>query len=286
MARAVLTAFDELLTRLALTDNQRQVASTRQNRLRDFLRQRFELVDDPWLTGSYSRQTIVRQDRDIDVMASFSVSRYWSSYEHNSVGFVQLVRDALNREYGSSDVSRSGAAVVMRMEVFNVDVVPVFARQGDGFLLSNGVSRWKATNPPFHFKLMEDHNTRDPRLKPLVKLMKFWNICNDALLESFHLEMMIERMWQSGTIDSYPDGVKETLRVLPVWLRESFSDPWADGGLIDGYLTPQARAKAIQFAEADAAASARAETLRRQGDDEAAFDSWQTIFRFEFPAYG
>jgi hypothetical protein len=289
MPKRVLTAFDELLARLALTSDQIKIASTRHTNLREYLAGRFTLTQEdnnPWLTGSYSRQTIIRQDRDIDIMASFSVAKYWDTYKARSSGMVQLVRDALNAQYGSSKVSRSGAAVVMEMTIFNVDVVPVFPRNGGGYLVANGSDRWKATNPPYHYTLMKEHNERDDRLKPLVKIMKFWNNCNDELLESFHLEMMIERMWQSEAISSYPHGAAETLRVLPGWIREPFDDPWAAGGRIDTYLSSADRKKAIDYAQSDAESAATAEKLRKNNDDASAFPYWQRVFRKQFPAYG
>jgi hypothetical protein len=289
MAKKVLAAFDELLTRLALTDEQTKVASARHTNLRDFLSGRFTLNQEdnnPWLTGSYSRQTIIRQDRDIDIMAAFSVGKYWDTYKSKSAAMVQLVRDALDKQYGASKVSSSGAAVVMDMTTFNVDVVPVFPRNGEGYLVSNGSNGWKATNPPFHFRLMRDRNGKDTSLKPLVKIMKFWNQCNDELLESFHLEMMIERMWREHNIGSSPHGVAETLRVLPGWINDTFNDPWEPGGRIDIYLADADRKKAVEHASADAASSAEAEKLRNAGNDAAAFDYWQKVFRKQFPAYG
>lgn len=291
MLRTVLAAFDELLTRVALTPDQAAVGSTRQTNLREFLATRFalyaeELSPNPWLIGSYSRDTILRQERDIDIMVSLSPAKYWDTYRSDSSALVYLVRNALNKEYAKSDVTSSGAAVVMEMSVFNVDVVPVMPRDGGGYLVANGQNGWKATNPNVHFALLRDHNKQDNRLKPLVKLMKYWNLCNDGLLESFHLEMMVEQMWRDVSIGSYPHGVKETLRVLTTSIANSYNDPWASGGRIDGYLTTDNRNKVLDHARKDAASSATAETLRNEGEDQSAFDYWQAVFRHQFPAYG
>ncbi len=286
MPRTVSAAFDELLGRVALTPNQVDTASARHIRLRDFLKSKFNLAEDPWLTGSYSRKTIIRQDRDIDVMAAMSVREYWPTYQTKSSGLVNLVRDALNKQYGSSDVSSSGAAVIMSMDVFQVDVVPVIARDGGGYLVANGQDGWKATNPAFHFELMEQHNKTDALLKPLVKLLKYWNICNDELIQSFHLEMMIEKMWRGASIGNHPHGLKETLRVLIGYVAGAFDDPWAPGGRIDTHLVGDALKKATAHATSDAASAAAAEELRAAGNDRAAFVEWQKVFRGEFPAFG
>lgn len=291
MALTVLAAFGELLTRIALTSDQRSVGSTRQTSLRDFLKERFTLyaeepAPNPWLIGSYSRNTILRQERDIDIMVSLSPTKYWQTYQTNSSGLVRLVRDALNKEYLKSEVSTSGAAVVMNMTVFNVDVVPVLPRDGGGYLVATGQNKWKASNPNFHFNLMRDHNKEDELLKPLVKLVKYWNICNESLLGSFHLEAMIEKMWRDVSIGNHAHGMKETLRVLAGYLPTTFHDPWAPGGTIDDYLVGEALKKATSYATIDAASAATAEELRNSGNDRSAFDEWKKVFRGEFPAYG
>jgi hypothetical protein len=291
MARSVVAGFDELLTRVALSADQRSVGSSRQTSLRNFLKDHFTLYaaepdPNPWLIGSYARNTILRQERDIDIMVSLSPTKYWETYANNSSGIVGLVRNALNKEYSKSEVSSSGAAVVMEMSIFNVDVVPVFPRDGGGYLVADGHGKWKSSNPNFHINLMLDHNKQDERLKPLVKVAKFWNLCNDSLLQSFHLEAMIEYMWRGVSIGSYPHGLKETLRVLAAYLPRGFIDPWEPGGRIDLYLSAENRKKVVGFALADVASAARAEELRTQGNDRAATEEWQKVFRKEFPAYG
>lgn len=286
MPRTVLAAFDQLLTDLELTDDQQKIGAIRQTALRDFLKGRFKLAEDPVLVGSYSRRTIVRRDRDIDIMVSMDVSTYWKTYEQNSSGLVYQVREALNKQYGKSDVSTSGAAVVMQTSMFNVDVVPVFRRNGGGYLLADGAKRWKATNPPYHYDLMETRNKADPNLKPLVKLVKYWNIVNDARLESFHLEMAVEQMWRKGKIGPYPQALAQTLKVLPAYVQGPVSDPWDAGGRIDGYLTDDTRKRALQMASSDTTSSANAEALRAQGNERAAFEQWQVVFHKGFPAFG
>lgn len=291
MSRTILAAFDELLTRVALTPEQRGIGSTRQNNMRDFLKERFVLYAEepppnPWLIGSYSRNTILRQERDIDIMVSLSPAKYWDTYKSNSSGLVYLVREALNRQYGRSEVSSSGAAVVMEMSIFNVDVVPVFPRDGGGYLVAGSAGTWKSSNPNLHYNLMEEHNKQDDKLKPLVKLVKYWNLCNRALLESFHLELMVEHMWRGVSIGNYPHGMKETLRVLPNYIPNVFNDPWPSGGRVDAYLSSEDRAKVLEYAKGDAALAVKAEELRAQGNDQAAFDYWQKVFAKQFPAYG
>ena len=62
--------------------------------------------------------------------------------------------------------------------------------------MPNGSVNWMSTNSPFHTTLMKDVNDQhEAKLRPLVKLMKFWNIANDHHLSSLYIELMTERMW-------------------------------------------------------------------------------------------
>jgi hypothetical protein len=75
------------------------------------------------------------------------------------------------------------------------------------------------------------------------------------------------------------------LKVLPGYI-ETMNDPWEPGGRIDLYITGADRQKAKEMATSDAGSAAKAEVFRGAGDDRAAFEQWQVVFRKSFPAYG
>jgi hypothetical protein len=52
------------------------------------------------------------------------------------------------------------------------------------------------------------------------------------------------------------------------------------------YLSSENRKKVVGFASTGATSAARAEELRTHGNDQAATEEWQKVFRKEFPAYG
>lgn len=89
MATTVNAAFEELLGRLRLTDRQKEVARGRVNHLRGFFDNNYEVAKSAWAIGSYGRETIIRPERDIDVMVALSVSAYWSTYQSDSGKFLR-----------------------------------------------------------------------------------------------------------------------------------------------------------------------------------------------------
>ena len=288
MAKTVSAGFVELLNRLALTADQAATASTRATAVKDFLDATFTMRERAFTIGSYRRGTLIRPERDIDLLAPLSYATYKDRYDGDSRAFLYFVRDKFNERYAKTKVSARQVAVVLDFTVISTDVVPAFKRNGGGFFIPNGKKGWSATNPQYHTRLINDRDAAlNNRLKPLIRLMKFWNIQNGGHLRSFHVELMILRMWQSvSSLPVYANAVMQSIGAMRGWLKSEFPDPWEGGGTIDGYLSSEARAKVIRMLDHDAKASAEAEDYRKAEKVEKAFERWAVIFHHEFPAYG
>lgn len=287
MSTGVLAAFEELLQRQRLTERQQNVAQTRVEGLGRFFNTNFTMAITPFAVGSYARQTICAAERDIDLIAPFAANPYWERYKSNSRTFLYWVRDTLNDRYATTRVSSRQVAVKLDFTDIVTDVVPCFRREGGGYLMPNGSAGWMATNPPFHTDLMKDANlAHGSRLKPLVRLLKAWNIANGHHLSSFHMELTVERAERGCSLRSWPAEVADLLRVLPGWVRRPFPDPWPDGQRIDNYLSADERDRAARMLESDALAAAQAEKHRIEGRIKEAFERWDVVYRGTFPAYG
>jgi predicted nucleotidyltransferase len=283
VSSAVLAGFEELLHRLELTPDQQTKLSTSQEYLRSIIAEKFSLGREPILIGSYARYTQIRMDRDIDLLVVLADDPHWPTYQRRSSALVSDLRKAIKASYPKTKLSNAGIAVVMDMEVLNFDVVPAFASE-DHFVIPNGDGGWQATNPLYHINLMEAHNKLDNRLKPLVKILKFWNQQNDSYWQSFHLEMATERIWRGRTIADYPGAVATSLVYLRALLEvPPFANPWSAGERLDGYLWALRRLWAKQRTSTDAATAVRAEGLRLGGREEEALSSWHSVFGGGFP---
>jgi hypothetical protein len=291
MATTVSGAFTELQGRLALTPNQRAIAAGRVTNLKAFFNANYAIAKEPWAIGSYGRETIVRPERDIDVMVALSVDDYWPRYQYDSANFLRWLRDGLNRQYAGTRVGVRQIAVHLALgDGLEVDVVGGFYRTGGGFLIPNGTGGWQATNPPFHDDLMTNANVRvGGQLKPLVRVMKAWNIMgNYGYLRSFHLEMMVEQMWRSATaLPAMPEAVAKTLKAGGGWVRATHPDPWTGSGQnLDSYLGPGRRAASAKNMDDDAVRAQTALDYVAAGQTANAFERWDVVFGRQFPAYG
>ena len=288
MAKTVSAGFVELLKRLELTDEQADTAATRATALKDFFDTNFTMAERAFTIGSYRRATLIRAERDIDLLAPLAYGTYKDRYDDDSRAFLYFVRDKLNERYAQTKVSSRGVAVLLDFTVIRANVVPAFPRSGGGFFIPNGKKGWTATNPQYHARLIKGRDDAlDHRLKPLIRLMKFWNIQNGGYLRSFHIELMVWRMWKNNSaIPAYSTAAMQSISAMRGWLKSRSDDPWESGGRIDDYLSSGTRAKVFRMLDQDSKASGDAEDYRKADKIEKAFDRWNSVFRHEFPAYG
>lgn len=289
MATKVTAAFDELLGRQRLTDEQQRIARTRIETLGTFFQKNFAMNEPIFPIGSYARGTLCASERDIDLMAPFAPwgkTGYWDRHKDDSRAFLYWVRDNLNDRYATTNVSSRQVAVTLDFTTIVVEVVPCFPRKGGGYLMPNGRGKFMGTNPPFHAQLIADADkAKSYRLKPLIRLIKFWNIANGHHLSSFHVESMIKQMWETPTIGEWPAAVSSTLKVMGGWVKAARQDPWPDGSRIDTYLSDDTRQQVIRMLDSDAKAAEQAEQYRKAGREKDAFERWGVIYRHKFPAY-
>jgi len=289
MATKVSAAFDELLGRQRLTDDQQRIAQTRIGTLGTFFQNNFEMNAAVFPIGSYARRTICASERDIDLMATFNPfgsEGYWERYKDDSRAFLYWVRSNLNDRYATTNVSSRQVAVKLDFTSIVAEVVPCFPRKGGGYLMPNGKGKWMATNPPFHAQLIADADkAKGNKLKPLIRLIKFWNIANGHHLSSFHVEMLVKDMWEKPAIGEWSSTVSATLKVMGSWVKTARQDPWPDGSGLDSYLSDDIRQQVIRMLDDDAKAAEQAEAYCKAGREKDAFERWGVIYRHKFPAY-
>jgi hypothetical protein len=290
MATTIEAGFNELLERQRLTSTQVQTADTRVAALKAFFAKNFEMAEPAFTTGSYARGTICAGQRDVDLMAPLDYATYKARFDNDSRAFLYYVRGILNDRYASTTVSSKRVAVTLDFQSISADVVPCFLRADDGrgYWMPDGAGDWQDTSPRFHTNLINTANSaHNDQLKPLIRLMKCWNLANSSHLRSFHVEILVQRMWDSQTIgSSWPRAVAATLAVMASWVEDRCKDPWDGSAYVDDYLSEGERSQVARMLRQDAGGSADAEQHRQAGRHAAAFERWATVFPGTFPRYG
>jgi len=293
MPRTILDAFRVFSSNLEITDLQQSTVSVRQQNVRNAMEAGLNVID-TFLTGSYSRHTMITplSDADIDIFVILN-SSYFQNYNGQNggqAGLLDLVKRVLTRTYTKTpDISRSGQAVSIRFTDFVVDVVPGFNRQGGGYLIPNSITQtWLATNPKKHVEICSNANqAHKGNLVPLIKMLKAWNRVTNNQLRSFHLETMIQQILHGVQISDYSSASRYFFDKARSYVTQNNPDPAGFGDDVGGYLnTTEKVQSAVDRFQTAYTRALTAEDFARQGNISDSMGRWRMIFGDYFPGYG
>lgn len=293
MANTIQQSFLELKENLEITQIQSETVSTRQNNVRDVLKKDLEVLDS-FLTGSYSRKTMISPltEADIDIFIVLD-PKYYHNYNGRNggqAGLLDLIKRTLKKEYPKTpDISRDGQAITISFSDFKVDVVPGFRREGGGFIIADSIrQKWVSTNPKVHVDVISASNkTHNGDLIPIIKMIKGWNKENGSYFRSFHLETITFQILENVTISDYPSAVRYVFDKCRDYITKENPDPSGFnndiGNYLDNFEKVQAAVNKFQRAY-ERAINAESEAIK--GNIKYAVEYWVKIFGNYFPSYG
>lgn len=293
MATTVKQSFQKLKENLEITGLQKETVSDRQNSVRKVLDAGL-VVKESFLTGSYSRSTMIAplNDADVDIFVVLDV-RYYHNYNGQNggqAGLLDLVKRTLRKTYTNTpDISRNGQAVTICFNDFKVDVVPAFYRQGGGFLIPNSISQsWISTDPKKHVAVMSTSNAaHNNDMVPLIKMIKGWNKNIGSFFMSFHLEVLALSILNNVTISDFPSGMRFYFDKSKDLISKQNPDPAGFGGDVGAYLNNGEKIdKAVSKFQLAYERAVKAEEYDRFEYTQDAIEVWRKIFGDYFPAYG
>jgi hypothetical protein len=293
MATTIQQGFQKLRENLEITGLQAASVSTRQQSVREVMEAGLS-VEDSFLTGSYSRSTMIAPLNQADVDIFFVLdSKYYYNYNGQNGGqggLLDIVKRTLLRTYTRTPaISRNGQAVTITFTDFTVDVVPGFQRQGHGYLIPNSIRQnWLSTDPKKHVEIMTAANkAHQGDLVPLVKMIKAWNRKNGGHFNSFHLEVLALTALTNVQISDFPSGVRFFFDKARVLVTQKNLDPAGYGADVGAYINTQEKIQdAVNRFERALERAQRAEELARRGNNREAIEKWQQLFDDYFPAFG
>jgi Second Messenger Oligonucleotide or Dinucleotide Synthetase domain len=286
MATTIQASFLAFKSNLEITGLQQSTVSTRQQQVRAAVARRL-VVNDSFVTGSYSRHTMISplKTADIDVFVVLD-DGYFNASGYAAV--LDRVRAVLLETYATTPrISRNGRAVTITFSDFVVDVVPAFNRYGGGFLIpSTTEKRWIATNPKQHELFMSNANqAHGGNLVPLVKMIKAWNRHINGAFRSFYLELLIELAVRNVRIDDFPSGCRFLFDKGRELVKYTMIDPSGLDNEVLGLAGVNTTDAVSRFTTAYNRAM-HAEAYARQGKVADAVAEWRKVFGNYFPAYG
>ena len=294
MATTIQESFVKLKENLEPTVLQKTTISTRQTNVREVIEADLTVLDS-FLTGSYSRSTMIAplKEADVDIFIVLD-NKYYYNYNNSQnggqAGLLDLVKRTLRKTYTKTpDISRNGQAVTIRFDDFVVDVVPGFNRQGGGFLIPNSITQsWLETDPKKHVEIMSNANSvHDGDLVPLIKMIKGWNRSINNYFSSFHLEVLALQIFDGVKISDFPSGTRYFFDKGKDSISKKNLDPAGYGGDVGSYINTQEKIQeAVSKFQLAYDRAVKAEDYDRRHYAEDAINMWIKIFGDYFPAYG
>lgn len=156
---------------------------------------RSDLKDD-FVFGSFSRGTILPRsmdsdsdsdsDSDIDYMVVFNDS------DSRPQTYLNRLRRFVEAYYSRSEIAQSNPTILLSLNHIRFELVPAIDDWWGGLQIPDKASSfndWIETDPTeFNGKLVSENMNNSNLIKPLVRLVKYWNSRNGHIFDSYGLE--------------------------------------------------------------------------------------------------
>lgn len=144
--------------------------------------------------GSYTRGTILPrkadEKSDIDYMVIFENP---NNYKPQTL--LNNLKNFVTYYYRTSDIYQSHPTIVLELNHIKFELVPTKKDTWGNIYIpspSSSYEEWMITDPNAFNKKLTDANVNNSyEIKPLVRLMKYWNRLNGSYLSSYDLENWI-----------------------------------------------------------------------------------------------
>ena len=145
--------------------------------------------------GSSDRGTILPRkadkNSDIDYMVVFNTFNNPMMPQT----YLDYLRSFVTSRYATSEVKQSYPIIILSLNHINFELVPSIYNHNYGYSIPSPASHWNDwmnTNPSETNKLITNSNkANDFQIKPLVRLIKYWNTSKGSPFTSFSLEKHI-----------------------------------------------------------------------------------------------
>lgn len=183
------------LSRAAIVREEEKEKITRSvNRIRFLLKRHFKHeVQQVILFGSYSRHTILPrrmdQNSDVDIMILFGDDGY------RPQTYLNRLRRFVEATYGRSESRQSHPTIQLGLNHITFELVPAVKGLWGAYQIpvrDEPWDSWMGTDPNgFNRRLSEANQDHQNLVKPLVRVMKYWNATAGYPFQSYGLEQEV-----------------------------------------------------------------------------------------------
>lgn len=196
---SVNTHLTKLASDLVLSDTENSSIATSISTLSSRLNAYFESgITNHFQFGSSTRGTILPRkadsNSDIDYMIVFNTS---TEGQKKPQTYLDRLKRFAESTYSTSEVFQSSPTIVLSLNHIKFELVP--AIYSYGYQIPSPASswaEWMSTDPSGTNQALQDKNKQSNyQIKPLVRLVKYWNATKDHPFATFSLEQCIVGMF-------------------------------------------------------------------------------------------
>lgn len=207
----------DLASELVLSSSEKDHVSTSLDAIKNRLSSFFGTeVKEKKVFGSYVRETILPrkadEKSDIDLMVVFD-----NSNGYRPQTFLNRLKSFADNYYSTSIIHQSNPSIVIELQHIKFELTPAYKNYGLYYIPKNQTD-WMMTDPDgFSDTLVECNKNNGYKIKPVVRLLKHWNIeKNSRDIASFELEETIanELKYAYISISTYADYAKAGLEKI------------------------------------------------------------------------
>ena len=188
---------DSLSSNLVLSESEKQSIRTSISTLRSRLSSYFDDIEEMFEFGSYTRGTILPRkadnDSDIDFMIVFKNGSAFKPQTH-----LNRLKKFAEKYYSTSEIFQSAPTIVLSLNHIKFELVPAYSVTSlwtKTFYIpapKNIYEEWIPTNPnEFNEALTNKNVNENSKIKPMIRLAKYWNARQNHVYASYLLEEYI-----------------------------------------------------------------------------------------------
>lgn len=150
-------------------------------------------VTEQFIFGSYTRNTIL--PRSMDERSDIDYMVVFKNDDITPQSYLNRLKKFVESYYSSSEIKQSHPTIKLNLNHITFELVPALEKFWSGYqipLKSESADTWISTNPnAFNSELTNKNTSHGYLIKPLTRLVKYWNAQNGYVYESYLLEQSI-----------------------------------------------------------------------------------------------
>jgi hypothetical protein len=186
-------------SRLIITQSERDVIDNHLSSLKTKLDNYFAsgTFSERFAFGSFARKTLM--PRKADSRSDVDYMLVFNNTSNQPSTYLKWLKDFALAKYYSSEIYQSHPTIVLELSRIKIELVPAIKSSWDDYQIpapTNDYQTWLTTHPSaFNSKLSSKNTQEKGLIRPLVRIMKYWNASNGWVYSSYVLEGLIADHW-------------------------------------------------------------------------------------------